>query len=805
MLYARITQDGKRRETLIHHLEEVACLCSRACGRFGSSNMGNLIGWLHDEGKTPPSWQAYLLCSDPKEKLSHALSGARLLGTQATDGSLRCLTAQLAAAAIWGHHSGLQDMVTPEGEPRYEQRIFSESDDRDQEAHEIFFSQIASRKDFDSLFESATQEVQKVHQHLKKLSEKLFPDDQDLRARSTMVWLGLYQRLLFSCLVDSDRHAAASWEAEEEVMQEESNLPLWERMRDRLEWRLDALPQDKEINGARREISDACLQNRPTTPGVYRLNIPTGGGKTLASVRLALRLAQEQDLERILYCAPFTTILEQNARVLRDFLGNGECILEHHSNVIDETQHDKEEVSSQREHLAERYDAPIILTTQVQLMDCLFSGRTSAARRMHRLVRSVLIFDEIQSLPIKCTHLFNLAVQFLADFCGCTVILCTATQPAFEQVKYNLRLPECADLVDANSSRFPVFKRVIVKDFRSCNHTAESLSKWIVTLPETERSLLVVLNTKKAVRDVYLALKGKLPPDVTFFHLSTSMCPAHRLEKIKEMFSLLQATEKRPVVCVSTNLIEAGVDISFAGVVRALTGLDSAAQAAGRCNRHGELSEPGTLYLIRFDENKALSRLPDLDRAQRSTERVLEDLARGDLEGDMLSSACLERYYLYYYHQQRPFMDYILPTHSNNLIDLFSFPSGCDRVINQCLKKPHKGHTIMPQAFKTAGQHFCVIDRDSTGVIVPYRNGGDICQKIRTTYGFSDKKKLLRQAQLHSVNVFQNHIEDLFLCGAIRQEPKSGLWFLVQSELYDDSLGLTINSKKHVDDDDLIF
>ena len=171
----------------------------------------------------------------------------------------------------------------------------------------------------------------------------------------------------------------------------------------------------------------------------------------------------------------------------------------------------------------------------------------------------------------------------------------------------------------------------------------------------------------------------------------------------------------------------------------------------------------------------------------------------------MLSSACLERYYLYYYHQQRPFMDYILPTHSNNLVDLLCFPNGCDKVINQCLKKPHKGHTIMPQAFKTAGQHFYVIDRDSTGVIVPYRNGRNIYQKLRTTYGFSDKKKLLRQAQLYSVNVFQNHIEDLFLCGAIRQEPESGLWFLVQPELYDDSLGLTINGKKHVDDDELIF
>ena len=343
------------------------------------------------------------------------------------------------------------------------------------------------------------------------------------------------------------------------------------------------------IDALRKQVSESCLSASERPKGVYLLTVPTGGGKTLASLRFALHHAAKWSMDRVIYVSPYTSIIDQNAKVVRDILEPdrtefASVVLEHHSNLTPVHQTWRSKI------LSENWDAPVVFTTAVQLLEGLFGSGTRAVRRMHQMARSVLIFDEIQTVPVRCVHLLNSALNFLVEQCGSTVVLCTATQPLLHEVDYGkgaLRLSENAEIMRDVPALFAQVRRYETYDRRRPGGWGhDEAAQLAIGETRSAGSCLVVVNTKREALSIFKECRSGAS-DIAVSHLSTSMCPAHRMKVLDEIKDRL--ARGAPTICVSTQLIEAGVDISFGSAIRALAGLDSIAQAGGRCNRHGEM------------------------------------------------------------------------------------------------------------------------------------------------------------------------------------------------------------------------
>ena len=333
------------------------------------------------------------------------------------------------------------------------------------------------------------------------------------------------------------------------------------------------------------------------TQGIYTLTVPTGGGKTYASLRYALHHANTDGLQRIIYVIPYTSIIEQNAEAIRKVIQHqGDqypWVLEHHSNLEPENQTWHSKLA------AENWDAPVVLTTMVQFLETLFSGGTRGVRRLHQLANSIIIFDEIQTLPINCTHLFCNALNFLSAYTKTTAVLCTATQPLLDQLKSpekgQLLIPEENHLITDVRQLFDQLKRVEISNkTKSGGWTEEEIAALARSELNSKGNCLVVVNTKASAQALYMSCSDVIDAE-SLFHLSTNQCSAHRSDLFRRMRARLAAGF--PVLCFSTQLIEAGVDIDFSSVIRFLAGLDSIAQAAGRCNRNGRL-DTATVHVV---------------------------------------------------------------------------------------------------------------------------------------------------------------------------------------------------------------
>ncbi len=426
-------------------------------------------------------------------------------------------------------------------------------------------------------------------------------------------------------------------------MRQKAPFADWGALLGGLEQTLAKMPIEGEVNRIRRDVSEACARAAMRSPGTYRLTVPTGGGKTLAALRFALRHAESRanglaPVKHVLFVSPYISIVEQNAAVVRQILepqgmSPGSVVLEHHSNLgVDETPGGRE--NWRRKVLTENWDAPVVFTTMAQLLESLFGGGTRAVRRLHAMARAVIVFDEAQTLPVKLLHLFNNAMNYLARECGTTVLLCTATQPRLHDVAAErgaLRLAPDAEVIDNVAGLFRSLRRYTVVDDteRPGGWTQANVAEAACAMAQERGSCLVVLNTKKDVREVFQQCRERLP-EALCVHLSTAMCPAHRarsLQGLKEhLVTQTAGKDTAPILCVSTNLIEAGVDIDFATVVRDLAGLDSLAQAAGRCNRHGRRPQGGRVLLVRLPDPPA--QLEDVLRGRKISRRVLGEWRR---------------------------------------------------------------------------------------------------------------------------------------------------------------------------------
>ncbi|MEI7024998.1 CRISPR-associated helicase Cas3' [Paenibacillus sp. y28] len=759
---AHIRHKDSKIQTVQQHLEEVRAGCERNGDKIGATYLAGLTGLLHDMGKHTDEFKTYIqeAFNNPgapprRGSVDHSTAGGRLLYRRYHQKAKTLedkLTAEWLANCIISHHQGLRDFLAPELDSPFLERVAVKELKEYEQAEAVFFDKVAA-SELDRYFAQARDELADFHQ----------------KYRLSPIIASLLMKYIFSCLIDADRTNTRQFEEDEQPEPHTSNQSFFERSYDALMNRLGEYDRDqdadKPINRLRRDMSLQCEAAAMRPSGIYTLSIPTGGGKTLASLRYALKHALEYGKERIIYVVPYTTIIEQNAAEIRDILQEHELILEHHSNVIEEQGEEGEDYDVRKKSLKlarDTWDRPIIFTTMVQFLNTFYGKGTRNVRRLHQLANAVLIFDEVQSVPVKCISLFNAALNFLYPLGRSSVLLCTATQPALDFVKHKLNLSEQAELIENISEVGHSFKRVEVLDRTTpLGWGAEELASFVRDKMVEVQSVLIILNTKTAVRKLFARLEEEpwlRDTNVKLFHLSTNMCAAHRKDELSRIKAALKAEER--VICVSTQLIEAGVNISFECAIRSLAGLDSIAQAAGRCNRHGKdaLRE---VYIIQAAD-ESLTHLPEIRIGAEMTKRILYEFEQepGRFGHDLLSASAMQAYFEYYYTRIQNEMDYPIPKLGKQLFDLLHYNK--DYFAAYRNKRGKNPEIISRSAFATVEQHFEVISSSARSVLVPYNEEArEFIEELNGELEAGELGTLLRKLQPYVVNMFEHEFRKL--------------------------------------------
>ncbi|MCU0652076.1 MAG: CRISPR-associated helicase Cas3' [Candidatus Omnitrophica bacterium] len=796
----RRENDGVVHE-LWDHLEEVARKTGEFASKIGLQKQGELIGYLHDVGKLSDEFQRYIKSAvglideddddyvdavGKKGKIDHSSAGAQLLERLLnTDQKNDIFVKEILSNCLVSHHSGMIDCIAPDGTDILSKRMAKSN----AKTHitEVITKIPGSLNERLNGLVSLDEMVNVFVDRLKALREK----ENDSKETLSFKW-GLLTRFLYSCLIDADRLSTADFKCPSiKKIRKNGKYVSWDILIDRLNDKLSSFKADSDIDKLRAELSAQCFDFADTNKGLYLLTVPTGGGKTLASLRFSLQHAKKRSMDRIIYILPYTSIIDQNADEVRAILeksgDRGHVVLEHHSNLT------PKEESIRQKILAEDWDAPVVFTTMVQVLEALFGSGTQSVRRMHQMANAVIIFDEIQALPIKCVYMFNLAVRFLVNNCDSTVVLCTATQPLLDKVERkscSLTILDGQQIVPDTKKLFKALKRFEVYD----QHKPGGWStKEIKTLIDEELkasgSVLVIVNTKKTAREIYQQCHDGMSAVV--YHLSTYMCPAHRIAKFKEMRRLLD--KEQSVVCVSTQLIEAGVDVDFGSVIRSLAGLDSIAQAAGRCNRHKK-RVTGRVTIIN-PENENINSLKDILIGRQKAERVLDEYKKNpdSFDGDVLGLKAMERYYQYYFYERANDMNY--PTNSKSAVgridDLFSLLSTNDLSVGEYERINKKSPSLpLRQAFMSAARAFQPIDSPARGIVVPYgKEGQGIINALCAAYDIEKQYHLLKEAQRYSVNIFENDWRKL--SQAIHEVQAGAGVFYLDERYYSDDYGIS--------------
>ena len=742
-------------QTLREHSENVAMHCAAICRPYGLENLGRLTGYLHDMGKSAPDVQDHLW-NQTKEKLNHSAAGMRWIWerTEKSDNYVR-LTGQIVALAIGCHHSGRCDYLGIDGSRPWLERMFSKQADLFyHESVTRFFSECCGEIEIRRLIQEAAEEIHTIFLKARTIIPKEASENANKNA--LFFGLGFIQRFIFSALVDADWSDTASFMNHlplPSFPSDDTRLATWNLLCDRMEQFTDSLKAERPIDILRREISDQCLvaaQGRPA--GIYRLYVPTGGGKTFSGLRFCVQMARRQNAHHLFYFAPYKSITKQNAENIRRALGE-EYVLEHHSDVLFES----DEYSDQERWLAlsQRWQGvPVICTTMVQLLNTLFAAPRQNVRRLSALAGSVLLLDEIQALPLSQTCLLNLALDTLVRLFDCTVILCTATQPDLDTAPIPLQFADQKDIVPDYQLRFQQFKRTkVIRPMIKGGQSISAIADFLTSLQKDNRSILVVLNTKNVVNKLFDELKPLVSPECRIFCLTTNLCQQHRNDVLDEVDQRLKSG--RSLICISTQLIEAGVDLSFDCVVRDLAGLPSIAQAAGRCNRHGE-SNCRPVYLIEC-AGENLDALPEIYDGREITRELLATLPE---EADLLSPQVIQLYYQRYYGDPRHQNDMLYPFSvtghvASTMVDLLSINS---QGINASKERQIPCRAGLCQAFGTAESAFAAIPDETISVLVPYGRGKELLLELQSARA---NTALLKDLQPYTISISQSQYRRL--------------------------------------------
>ena len=569
--YAHSPGENGEWHLLRDHLEGVGEKAREFAAPFGAGNVAYLAGLLHDVGKFSSGFQRYLhACYEaemhhlkgPSRGPDHSSAGSVVAQVAWKDGDSERSLGRMVAWPIAAHHAGLSDLAA------LEERLV--------------------RMAKDPLVGEAVKTAGVGLSGLQSLLQNR-PECADLPGSLAREF---FVRMLLSTLVDADRLDTEAWRQPQKATQRLREFPAISTLSqivDSKQTELIAKAEPTEVNRARQEIYLNVLEHVPEKQGFFRLSVPTGGGKTRTALSFAVHHAEFHGLRRIVFALPYMTITEQVAAELRGIVGS-DTVLEHHSGL--EVKEEEDRQRSWAYLAAENWDAPIIVTTTVQLFESLFSNRPGKLRKIHRLAGAVIVLDEAQTLPVPLLDPILDVLSELVQRYHVSVVLSTATQPALDEQLGFPSLANVRELAPEPERYFRNLKRVCYENTTevawSWNHVAQEMRK--------AGQVLCIVNTKKHARQLFQTLGDK-----TAVHLSTNMCPAHRRERFNEISKRLQ--DGIPCRVVSTQLIEAGVDLDFPVLMRALGPLDSIVQAAGRCNREGTLPQPGRVLIFKPEEH----------------------------------------------------------------------------------------------------------------------------------------------------------------------------------------------------------
>lgn len=787
--HIRKVDDKKYVQTVEEHCHGVAEIAAELLRDIGLEKTAYLAGMVHDLGKFSENFKNYIEKAADGEKVqrgsvNHTFAGVRFLLEKHSAEQLSGfsdIVLEILAYAVGAHH-GLFDCVDDNNNNGFTKRIQKEGIDYLNAAQE-FLKICCSKQDIEDLLKQSEKECLPVFNEIEKLA-----DNADAKIQNTQItfYIGFLARLILSAIIEADRSDTSQFMNGYSEKTVKNISEIWINCIKNVEQKLSTMPLDKPINKTRAQISALCAEAGNLESGIYRLNLPTGAGKTLTSLRYALHHALAHNKKRIIFTMPLLSIIEQNAGIIHDYIGNEELILEHHSNIVETDENDE---LDKRELLVESWDVPIIITTMVQMLNTLFAGKTANIRRMQALCNSIIVIDEVQTVPDKMLSLFNLALNFLAKICNATIILCSATQPCFEKTMYPLD-KSVKDLITLTKEQETVFKRVRLeyKGEMDC----EELADFAAGILEENNSLLLVCNTKNEAAVMFNLLCSKIK-DVKAFHISAGMCTAHRKETIKEMQEALENKQQK-VLCVSTQVIEAGVDVSFARVIRLLAGMDNIVQATGRENRNREFDGLAPGYIVRL-KGEVLKGLSEIEAAKNAAANLLVKYKNSPkiYDNDLMSEKAINEYYeCLYGNVNDGYHDFYIESVRDSILNLMS----CNENVDSG-KIPEYNKYFMHQALKTAGGLFTVFDESSIDIIVPYNRGIEIIQEV---FAVGDKdygklKAVLNEAKLYTVSLFKYQKIKLEEQGALIFVPSAGVYIL-QDGYYDELTGLNLNQSE---------
>ncbi len=720
--------DGNKRQTLMSHIDGVKNKAALFAQNFESGAWGALLGDWHDLGKFTTAFQRYML--EGGTQVEHAAPGGRHATDQFED-PLRKLALQFS---ITCHHTGLQNSETLRKRLAGAARLLGEA------------------------IENAPVEL--LSRELPDWPVWLIPPTADSDKQQLDAWkksMEFWIRMLHSCLVDAD------WLDAERRNPDNPNRPDFPtiiELRDMLDASIDEKVSAAQksnwtpVNEQRKEVLDACRNAAISEMGLFSLTVPTGGGKTLSGMSFALNHAVENKLKRVIVVIPYTSIIEQNALVYAEAFGKNN-VIEHHSHLASEKDTERNRLAS------ENWDAPIIVTTNVQFFESLYANKNSRLRKLHNISKSVIILDEVQSLPPKLLYPILDAMRELREHYGCSIVLSTATQPALKERKtFMCGLKEVQEIIPDTMKLARNLARVNVTwDTDGVTEYAD-IAKRI--LEENMHRVLVVTHKRKDAREL-----ADLLPQGTY-HLSASMCPAHRehiLAEIKKKLDLKDVS--LPVRLVSTQLIEAGVDIDFPVVFRALAGLDSISQTAGRCNREGKIVEGGRLIVFRAPTDPPAGVL----RLGKSITESLMNATEAD------GVACCKDASL----------DLSIPELYNTYFRLFYSGIQLDGAGVQ--------NARIKLDFPEVAQRFQMINSETYPVVVPYKSAYDKLEIIRSK--FKPLREDFRALQPFIVQIYSQEFEKLCKAGAIDSLHEKAFYYLTPpfQQLYDERFGLVITEE----------
>ena len=692
-----------RIQTMKDHLCETAELAGRFAERFGKADWGYACGMLHDIGKYSLAFQDKIK-NNSNRQVDHSTAGAKACFEKGGMYSFM-------SYCIAGHHSGLPDYGSssdPGNAPTLQGRKKKHIEDCGAYKSEIHIPEI-----------------------------KTLPFDPQ-NSPDPDFSLSVFIRMLYSCLVDADFLDTEYFMKEGRTQRETGEEPsvLLEKLKKHVAgWLLN---EDTEtVNGRRTEILRHCFECGHKERGIFQLTVPTGGGKTIASLAFALQHAVENQMDRVIYVIPYTSIIEQNAAVFRKILGE-QNVLENHYNV----DYESTEELKPMQLASENWDKPVVVTTNVQFFESLFANKSSKCRKLHNIANSVIIFDEAQMLPTDYLKPCIAVMEELAANFGSSIVLCTATQPALSPF-FQRKMP-VTELCPRVEEQFRFFERVT---FQNVGTISED--ELIEKLQKEEQALCIV-NTKKRAQRLYQKMKGE-----GVFHLSTAMYPKHRRRVLDKIRQLVKDGEK--CILISTSLVEAGVDLDFCTVYRQLAGVDSMIQAAGRCNREGKrAAQDSFAYLFQFEEKEYVPG----QQLQIDVSKML--LSEGE---DISSLHRIEKYFEALYHFRGESLD------KKKIFEEFK-----DKRYN----------------FAKAAKEFKLIEENTLTVFISREEDAEELLWQIKHQGYT--KSGMRKAGQYCIQLYENDIEKLRGAGMLRQVPGGieNFYELVDSGQYSEEMGLDL-------------